>query len=143
MEKYTLKFFKTPISLPHLNQVSAVFLIAFDNDQVLSCQNERGWDIPGGHVEPGESLIECLQREVEEEAGASFDLAIPFATLAFEDSGGLVMLFYATKHVKLKDFKPLADAFARGFKMIPELLNLYQGDKELLNKILQQAKAVL
>jgi NAD+ diphosphatase len=27
------------------------------------------WDVPGGFVEPGESLGECLQRELREEAG--------------------------------------------------------------------------
>jgi len=27
------------------------------------------WDIPGGHVEPGERLLEALEREVEEETG--------------------------------------------------------------------------
>lgn len=28
-----------------------------------------GWDIVGGHVEPGESLLKSLEREVEEETG--------------------------------------------------------------------------
>jgi 8-oxo-dGTP pyrophosphatase MutT (NUDIX family) len=27
------------------------------------------WDIPGGHVEPGESPLDALRREVEEETG--------------------------------------------------------------------------
>ena len=30
---------------------------------------ERGWSLPGGHVEPGETLEECLLREMQEETG--------------------------------------------------------------------------
>jgi 8-oxo-dGTP pyrophosphatase MutT (NUDIX family) len=31
----------------------------------------RGWDIPGGHVEPGEYPEETVRREVYEETGAT------------------------------------------------------------------------
>ena len=31
----------------------------------------RGWEFPGGQVEEGESLIEALQREIQEEAGVT------------------------------------------------------------------------
>jgi len=29
----------------------------------------RGWSLPGGIMEPGERLLDCLQREVREETG--------------------------------------------------------------------------
>ncbi len=35
------------------------------------------WDVPGGHVEPGESLLEALGREVFEETGWQTDPGDP------------------------------------------------------------------
>lgn len=49
----------------------SVKAIIFDNDRVLVCQDRNGkWEIPGGGWEHGESLAECLSRELQEEVGA-------------------------------------------------------------------------
>ena len=37
--------------LPPVNRVGAVFVLALWGDQILAVKNERGWDIPGGHLE--------------------------------------------------------------------------------------------
>ena len=74
--------------------ITAVFLIAFnEKNEILSCRNERGWDVPGGHIEQKESLEEGLLREVQEETGASFNNPIPFALLTLEGVNKS-MLFY-------------------------------------------------
>jgi ADP-ribose pyrophosphatase YjhB (NUDIX family) len=45
------------------------------------------WDTPGGFVEPGESLEECVRRELREEAGV--EVAVGRLVLSIPDSYGL------------------------------------------------------
>lgn len=61
---------KEPV--PHYVVTAAVIL---QNEQVLIAQRPANgllggmWEFPGGKVEPGESLVDCLTREIEEELG--------------------------------------------------------------------------
>ena len=49
--------------LPERKSVSAVFLVGFIDGQIIAARNERGWDVPGGHVEPSDpDLFAALQR---------------------------------------------------------------------------------
>jgi len=58
--------------LPPLELVTTAFAIAFAGDCLLMANlTSRGWDLPGGHVEPGESLEEAVRREVFEETKAT------------------------------------------------------------------------
>lgn len=65
------KFFITD-DLPPRELATAVFCIAtYDNKLVLAEHANRGWEIPGGHIEEGEILEDAIRREVLEETGAS------------------------------------------------------------------------
>jgi 8-oxo-dGTP diphosphatase len=58
--------------LPPRELVTSVFGLCFENDRLLMIMHEkRNSDIPGGHVETGESLEDALRREFQEEAAAS------------------------------------------------------------------------
>lgn len=57
----------------HIVAVSG--LIENDDGKILLEKNPyRGWEIPGGQVEVGESLIEALKREVKEETGINIEV---------------------------------------------------------------------
>jgi 8-oxo-dGTP diphosphatase len=61
---------------PPSEQVTAALVLAFSGDRFLMADLvRRGLDIPGGHVEHGESLEEAMRREVYEETGARLDEA--------------------------------------------------------------------
>lgn len=52
----------------HVLAVSG-FVTNTQNEVLLVRVAERGWELPGGQVEPGEGLLNALRREVEEESG--------------------------------------------------------------------------
>jgi len=57
--------------LPPIPAITSALALAFDGERILMTNlRQRGWDIPGGHIEPGETPEAAMRREVMEEAGA-------------------------------------------------------------------------
>lgn len=60
-----------------MHKTSGTKVILLHNEKILAIQRDNDpaipypgkWDLPGGGAEPGESLLECAYREVEEELG--------------------------------------------------------------------------
>ena len=55
--------------------VSVAGLVCNDKDEVLLLKSpRRGWEYPGGMVEPGETLQDALKREIKEETGVDVEI---------------------------------------------------------------------
>lgn len=128
-------------NFPSISIVSAVFLIGIKDDKILIIKNERGWDIPGGHVENGEKLEHALKREVLEEASAKFKQAKPYLYLS--DEGRTVMLFYFVDDFDLKTFVPCEDSFDRDILSIEDFIEKYYGDKKLVRRMIEIAQGLI
>lgn len=47
--------------------------------------NERDeWELPGGRLEPGETVPQCLAREIEEELDLQIEVGVPLDSYLFE-----------------------------------------------------------
>lgn len=60
----------------NIELVTCVMIHDTHKDQVLVQDRKKaypGWGFPGGHLEKGESIVECAVREVREETGLSVD----------------------------------------------------------------------
>lgn len=52
----------------------AVKAIVFDSQNKLALVGKKWWLLPGGGVEEGESLVEAVRREIEEEVGCDIKI---------------------------------------------------------------------
>lgn len=73
--------------------VAAVAAIAFDQDgRVLLVRrgrppNQSAWSAPGGRIEPGESVVQAVAREMAEETGLAVDVVALVAAVDWIERG--------------------------------------------------------
>ncbi len=102
------------------------------------------WGLPGGGLKPGESLEECLIREVSEETGMRVEIAHMLSGAAHPDRRLVDMIFSCRllPGESLASFRPNAEiAEARWFHLseLPDAIS--KGQRHLLHIALAQAEA--
>jgi len=116
--------------------ISAVIGIFFDHKgQILTIENFRGVDVPGGHVKRGETPEATIKRELSEEAGATVKniKVIDSVTSNLGKYKNKTMVFMTGR---VDSF----DASKAKMMIIDDFLDIYSQDKELMKKMLQKAK---
>lgn len=118
-----------------------VFLIAFyGEEQIISVKTtKRGWDVPGGHIEAGETPKEAIVRETWEEAKIEL-LGDPWAFVKVPYHGTFAKGFLSEAYYLSPNFVPTPETEERAVMKIKEFIPLYQGDKEQALKIISLAK---
>jgi 8-oxo-dGTP diphosphatase len=86
--EHNLSFLPTPNygrtilseDLPPTDRTTAAFVFAFDGDRLLMTHlKDRGWDLPGGHIEPNETPEQTARRETFEETNVRLNQLTCFA----------------------------------------------------------------
>jgi 8-oxo-dGTP diphosphatase len=88
-------------SLIFVNDREEVLLILRDDDPGIACPNM--WDLPGGHVEDGETPMECIRREMKEELGLELEGIAPFSVVPFDDRTEFV--FWIKMNVSIRGIR--------------------------------------
>lgn len=104
-------------------QCVAVLVTELDGD-VLLVKTRRGWELPGGKVKPGETLLDAAVRECIEETGIKPDLAD--ATLQMISDGTWIYQGGARKSGDLR--VPDADILSVGWARPKSVLSLPLSD---------------
>lgn len=79
-----------------MKTVTAALIIK--DDKILICQRSKDdkqpekWEFPGGKIEPGETLEECLVREIREELNIDIDIDVKFGESIYEYPSGVIRL---------------------------------------------------
>lgn len=81
------------------HKVSVAGLVTNDEGKILLVNSPwRGWEYPGGLIEPGETFQQALHREIREESGAEVEI-IGFVGICKNVEMNIVNIDFACRYV--------------------------------------------
>ena len=122
------------------HKVSVAALVTNDQGQILMVNSPwRGWEYPGGLIEPGETFQQALHREIREEAGVEVEIT-GFVGICKNVEKNIVNIDFTARYVsgelttseestEVKWFSPQEALEAITFPLTKKrLLNMLSGD---------------
>lgn len=138
-----MEFFPAPFQAP--GAPFAVLVFIWQNDKVLLAHiRGRGWCIPSGRIEPGESPTQAAFRESLEEVSA--DIANPIPIGYFKITNKNVVrwaLAFTSSVVSLNDFIPTPESANRKLFSQSQLPEIYYLWNPLTEAVFQYARATM
>jgi len=135
--KHTSVLFQSFDNIPENLHPTACMVFATNETGLLMVKSDRGWGLPGGHIEEGETPEQCAVREVYEEAYVkieSLKLVGGWVTKKefhtddnkkYPNYG--VMLLYTAMPKTIETFKAAFETSERKFVKFNEIKKLHDG----------------
>ena len=124
-----------------LTSVCAFLRVKEEPRKLVIVKNERGYDVPGGHIENDESPVAALQREIKEEASAILDSPTPCWILCsnYNPKQTTGIIFFKS-YCTLNNFEATHEISERTVLLSEEFLDCYHGNRELMQHLLSNAE---
>jgi 8-oxo-dGTP diphosphatase len=126
---------------PPKHIVSAAAIVINDKNEILLIKGpRRGWEMPGGQVEEGESLAQAAIRETKEESGVDIEI-VRFCGVFQNVEKSICNTLFLAKPI---GGEPMAtsESFETGFFSIEEALTMvtWKNFRERIECCLKQAE---
>jgi ADP-ribose pyrophosphatase len=105
---------------------SAVLVIDADQNILLKKDPNRGWELPGGNLDDGESIMTCAVREVKEETGMDVEI-VKLCGMTHEVENRRCTVFWIARPVG-GQLRTCAESLDVGFFGKQEALSLIERD---------------
>ena len=125
--------------------VSVAAMVTNDRGEVLLVNSPwRGWEYPGGLIEPGESFQEALHREVREESGVEIEIT-GFVGICKNIERNIVNIDFTAKYIggELRTSEESTEVVWVTPEKALEMITFPLTQKRLRNMLASREEAVL